>query len=67
MDNIKNTDLLYNMACAIKRVIEENDMLRNENSRLREIEKEYRELVSSQVKAYNDNISDVITAMLKVK
>ena len=67
MDDIKKIDLLYDMVCTIKRVIEENDMLRNENSRLREIEKEYRELVSSQVKAYNDNISDVITAMLKVK
>lgn len=67
MDDIKNTDLLYNMACAIKRVIEENDMLRNENRRLREIEKEYREFVSNQVKTYNDNFNDVITAMLKVK
>lgn len=67
MDNIKKIDLLYDMACTIKRVIEENDMLRNENSRLREIEKEYREFVSSQVKTYNDNISNVITAMLKVK
>lgn len=67
MDNIKKIYLLYDMACTIKRVIEENDMLRNENSRLREIEKEYREFVSSQVKTYNDNISDVITAMLKVK
>ena len=67
MDDIKNTDLLYNMACTIKRVIEENEMLRNENRRLREIEKEYREFVSNQVKTYNDNFNDVITAMLKVK
>ena len=53
MDNIKKIDLLYDMACTIKRVIEENDMLRNENSRLREIEKEYREFVSNQVKTYS--------------
>lgn len=67
MDNNKKKDFLYDMACTIKNVIEENDMLRNENSRLREIEKDYREFVSSQVKAYNDNFNDVITAMLKVK
>lgn len=67
MDNFKNTDLLYNMACAIKRVIEENDMLRNENRRLRDIEKEYREFVSNQVKTYNENFGNVISAMLKVK
>lgn len=67
MDNIKKIDLLYDMACTIKNVIEENDMLREENCRLREIEKEYREFVSSQVKTYNDNFGNIITAMLKVK
>lgn len=67
MDNIKKIDLLYDMACTIKHVIEENDMLRNENCRLREIEKEYREFVTSQVKAYNENFGNVISAMLKVK
>ena len=67
MDNIKKIDLLYDMACTIKHVIEENDMLRGENRRLREIEKEYREFVSSQVEMYNNNFSNVITEMLKLK
>lgn len=67
MDDIKKIDLLYDMACTIKSVIEENEMLRGENSRLREIEKEYREFVSYQVKTYNDNFNDVITTLLNVK
>lgn len=67
MDDIKKIDLLYDMACTIKRVIEENDMLREENRRLREIEKEYREFVSNQVKTYNENFANVITTLLKVK
>lgn len=67
MDDIKKIDLLYDMACTIKRVIEENEMLREENCRLREIEKDYREFVSNQVKTYNDNFNDVITTLLKVK
>lgn len=67
MDDIKKIDLLYDMACTIKRVIEENDMLREENSRLREAKKEYSEFVSNQVKTYNENFANVITTLLKVK
>lgn len=67
MDDIKKIDLLYDMACTIKRVIEENDMLREENCRLRETKKEYSEFVSNQVKTYNENFANVITTLLKVK
>lgn len=67
MDDIKNTDLLYNMACAIKRVIEENEMLREENRRLKETKKEYSEFVSNQVKTYNENFANIITTLLKAK
>ena len=67
MDNIKKIDLLYDMACTIKRVIEENDMLRNENCRLRVLENEHREFVSCQLKTYNDNFANVISTMLKDK
>lgn len=67
MDDIKKIDLLYDMACTIKRVIEENDMLREENRRLRETKKEYNEFVSNQVKTYNENFANVITTLLKVK
>ena len=67
MDDIKKIDLLYDMACTIKRVIEENEMLREENRRLRETKKEYSEFVSNQVKAYNENFANVITTLLKVK
>ena len=67
MDDIKKIDLLYDMACTIKRVIEENEMLREENSRLKETKKEYREFVSNQVKTYNENFANVITTLLNVK
>lgn len=67
MDDIKKIDLLYDMACTIKRVIEENEMLREENRRLRETKKEYCEFVSNQVKTYNENFANVITTLLKVK
>lgn len=67
MDDIKKIDLLYDMACTIKNVIEMNDTLREQNRILNEIAKEHREFVASQVKAYHNNFADVITALLKDK
>ena len=50
MDDIKKIDLLYDMACTIKRVIEENEMLREENRRLREDKKEYSQIPTAKVR-----------------
>lgn len=56
---------VYEIACVIKKLVEENDELKYENQKLRQIEKEYRDFLSSQLTSHNEFMSDTIKAIIK--
>ena len=56
---------IYEIACCIKTLVEENDELKYENQKLRLVEKEYRDFLSSQLTRNNEIMSDTIKALIK--
>lgn len=58
-------DEIYEIACTIKRLVEENDELKYENQRLRQIEKDYRNFTIRQISQHNEIMSDTIKALIK--
>lgn len=56
---------IYEIACCIKKLVEENDELKYENQKLRQVEKEYRDFLSSQLTRNNEIMSDTIKALIK--
>lgn len=40
---------IYEIACCIKELVEENDKLKYENQKLRQIEKEYRDFLCGEI------------------
>lgn len=56
---------IYEIACCIKKLVEENDELKYENQKLRRVEKEYRDFLGSQLTRNNEIISDTIKALIK--
>jgi regulator of replication initiation timing len=56
---------IYEIACCIKKLVEENDELKYENQKLRQVEKEYRDFLSSQLTRHNEFISDTIKALIE--
>ena len=56
---------IYEIACCIKKLVEENDELKYENQKLRQVEKDYRDFISGQVKRHNELVSDTIKTLIK--
>ena len=56
---------IYEFVCCIKKLVEENDELKYENQKLRQVEKEYRDFLSSQLTRHNELMSDTIKALIK--
>lgn len=57
-------DDIYEAACLIKHLVEENDRLKEENYRLRQSEKEHGTVMSTLVKQQQDLAAQTITALL---
>jgi regulator of replication initiation timing len=56
---------IYEIACTIKNVIEENEELKYENQRLRQVEKDYRAFTIRQISQHNEIMSDTLKALIK--
>lgn len=56
---------IYEIACCIKKLVEENDELKYKNQKLRQVEKEYRDFLGSQLTRNNEIMSDTIKALIK--
>lgn len=56
---------IYEIACTIKNAIEENEELKYENQRLRQVEKDYRDFVSNQLTRHNELMSNTLKALIK--
>lgn len=56
---------IYEIACCIKKLVEENDELKYENQKLRQVEKEYRNFISGQIARHNELVSDTIKTLIK--
>ena len=46
---------IYEIACCIKKLVEENDELKYENQKLRQVEKEHRDFLSSKTTRDNES------------
>jgi regulator of replication initiation timing len=56
---------IYEIACCIKKLVEENDELKYENQKLKQVEKEYRDFFNSQITRNNEFISDTVKVLIK--
>lgn len=56
---------IYEIACCIKKLVEENDELKYENQKLKQVEKEYRDFLASQLIRNNEIMSDTIKSLIK--
>ena len=55
---------VYDMACIIKDVMEENKYLKEENKRLRDIVNDYDEWVRKMNGQYQDNIGNILKTLI---
>lgn len=55
---------IYEIACCIKKLVEENNELKYQNQKLIQVEKEYRDFLSNQLTRNNEIMSDTIKALI---
>lgn len=58
-------DEIYEIACTIKRLVEENAELKYENQKLQQMKKDYEDFTIRQISKHNEIMSNTIKALIK--